>query len=96
MTTEDKVRSLIVEQMGVREKEVTPDAWFVDDLGVDSLDCVELVMAFEEEFGIEIPDEDVDRVCAQAKEKATHHYQDLTVKDAVAYIEQRLSAKAKK
>ena len=53
----DKVKSIIVEQLGVDEEEVTPDASFVDDLGADSLDTVELVMAFEEEFGIEIPDE---------------------------------------
>ena len=54
----DKVKSIIVEQLGVDEEEVTPDASFVDDLGADSLDVVELVMAFEEEFGVEIPDDD--------------------------------------
>ena len=57
MAVADKVKSIIVEQLGVDEEEVTPDASFVDDLGADSLDTVELVMAFEEEFGIEIPDD---------------------------------------
>ena len=70
----DKVKSIIVEQLGVDEEEVTPDASFVDDLGADSLDVVELVMAFEEEFGVEIPDDDA--------EKITH------VHEAIAYIEQ--------
>ena len=55
MAVADKVKSIIVEQLGVDEEEVTPDASFVDDLGADSLDTVELVMAFEEEFGIEYP-----------------------------------------
>jgi acyl carrier protein len=57
MAVAEKVKSIIVEQLGVDEEEVTPDASFVDDLGADSLDTVELVMAFEEEFGIEIPDD---------------------------------------
>ena len=61
MAVADKVKSIIVEQLGVDEEEVTPDASFVDDLGADSLDTVELVMAFEEEFGIEIPDEDAEK-----------------------------------
>jgi acyl carrier protein len=69
----DKVKSIIVEQLGVDEEEVTPDASFVDDLGADSLDTVELVMAFEEEFGIEIPDEDAEKI--------------TRVKEAVEYIE---------
>ena len=56
MSVEEKVKSIIVEQLGVDANEVTPEASFVDDLGADSLDTVELVMAFEEEFGIEIPD----------------------------------------
>ena len=60
MAVADKVKSIIVEQLGVDEEEVTADASFVDDLGADSLDTVELVMAFEEEFGIEIPDEDAE------------------------------------
>ena len=72
MAVADKVKSIIVEQLGVDEEEVTPDASFVDDLGADSLDTVELVMAFEEEFNIEIPDEDAEKIG--------------TVKDAVGYI----------
>ena len=62
MAVADKVKSIIVEQLGVDEEEVTPDASFVDDLGADSLDTVELVMAFEEEFGAEIPDEDAEKL----------------------------------
>jgi len=62
MAVADKVKSIIVEQLGVDEEEVTPDASFVDDLGADSLDTVELVMAFEEEFNIEIPDEDAEKI----------------------------------
>ena len=70
---EDKVKQIIVEQLGVDEGEVTANASFVDDLGADSLDTVELVMAFEEAFDIEIPDEDAEKIA--------------TVKDAVDYIE---------
>ena len=73
MAVADQVKKIIVEQLGVDEEEVTADASFVDDLGEDSLDTVELVMAFEEEFGIEIPDE--------AAEKITR------VKEAIEYIE---------
>ncbi len=62
MAVADQVKKIIVEQLGVDEEEVTPDASFVDDLGADSLDTVELVMAFEEEFGIEIPDEDAEMI----------------------------------
>jgi acyl carrier protein len=69
---EEKVKQIIVEQLGVDEAEVTPNASFVDDLGADSLDTVELVMAFEEAFDIEIPDEDAEKI--------------RTVQDAVAYI----------
>jgi len=70
---EEKVKQIIVEQLGVDEAEVTPTAHFVDDLGADSLDIVELVMAFEEAFEIEIPDEDAEKI--------------QTVKDAVDYIQ---------
>ncbi len=70
---EEKVKQIIVEQLGVEEGEVTQSASFVDDLGADSLDTVELVMAFEESFSIEIPDEDAEKI--------------KTVKDAVDYIE---------
>ena len=70
---EDKVKQIIVEQLGVDDGEVTPNASFVDDLGADSLDTVELVMAFEEAFDIEIPDEDAEKI--------------RTVKDATDYIE---------
>ena len=62
MAVADKVKEIIVEQLGVDEEEVTADASFVEDLGADSLDTVELVMAFEEEFDLEIPDEDAERM----------------------------------
>jgi len=71
--TLEKVKKIIVEQLGVDEEEVTAKASFVDDLGADSLDTVELVMAFEEEFDIEIPDEDAEKI--------------TTVQDAVTYID---------
>jgi acyl carrier protein len=61
MAVAERVKSIIVEQLGVDEDEVTLDASFTDDLGADSLDIVELVMAFEEEFGIEIPDEEAEK-----------------------------------
>jgi acyl carrier protein len=73
MAVSDQVKKIIVEQLGVDEEEVTPDASFVDDLGADSLDTVELVMAFEEEFSIEIPDEDAEKI--------------TRVKEAIEYIE---------
>jgi acyl carrier protein len=62
MALEDKVRDIIVEQLGVNAEQVTPEASFVEDLGADSLDTVELVMAFEEEFGAEIPDQDAEKL----------------------------------
>jgi acyl carrier protein len=73
MAVADQVKKIIVEQLGVDEDEVTPDASFVDDLGADSLDTVELVMAFEEEFSIEIPDEDAEKI--------------TRVKEAIEYID---------
>ena len=72
-SVDDKVKQIVVEQLGVDEAEVTPSASFVDDLGADSLDTVELVMAFEEAFDIEIPDEDAEKI--------------RTVKDAIDYID---------
>jgi acyl carrier protein len=62
MSVKDKVKSIIEEQLGVQSEEVTDGASFTDDLGADSLDIVELVMAFEEEFGLEIPDEDAEKI----------------------------------
>jgi acyl carrier protein len=62
MALEDKVKEIIVEQLGVNAEQVTPEASFIEDLGADSLDTVELVMAFEEEFGAEIPDEDAEKL----------------------------------
>jgi len=62
MALEDKVKELIVEQLGVNAEQVTPEASFIEDLGADSLDTVELVMAFEEEFSAEIPDEDAEKL----------------------------------
>ena len=72
MSVEDKVKSIIADQLGVDLEEVKPDASFTDDLGADSLDIVELVMAFEEEFDIEIPDEDAEKIGK--------------VQDAISYI----------
>ncbi|MFQ5663648.1 MAG: acyl carrier protein [Terriglobia bacterium] len=74
-TTREKVKQIIIEQLGVDEAEVTETASFVDDLGADSLDTVELVMAFEEAFNIEIPDEDAEKI--------------TSVKEAIEYIEQK-------
>jgi acyl carrier protein len=70
---QDKVKQIIVDQLSVEESEVTPNASFVDDLGADSLDRVELIMAFEEAFDIEIPDEHAEKIA--------------TVQDAIDYIE---------
>ena len=61
-TIEEKVKDIIVEQLGVNPEQVTPNASFIEDLGADSLDTVELVMAFEEEFGVEVPDEDAEKL----------------------------------
>ena len=73
---EERVMKIIVEQLGVKEEEVTSEASFVDDLGADSLDTVELVMALEEEFKIEIPDEDAEKI--------------TTVQQAIDYIDKHL------
>jgi acyl carrier protein len=62
MSVEQKVKEIVVQQLGVNEEQVTEDASFIEDLGADSLDQVELVMAFEEEFNIEIPDEDAEKI----------------------------------
>jgi acyl carrier protein len=74
---EERVRKIVVEQLGVKEEEVNLDASFVDDLGADSLDTVELVMALEEEFETEIPDEDAEKI--------------TTVKEAIDYINAHVS-----
>jgi len=71
----DKIKQIIAEQLGVKKEEVTDNAKFVDDLGADSLDTVELVMALEEEFGVEIPDEDAEKL--------------MTVGDALRYIDEK-------
>ena len=73
----DKVKEIIVEQLGVAETAITPDASFIDDLGADSLDIVELIMALEEEFDIEIPDSDAEKV--------------VTVGDVVEYIKDHVA-----
>ena len=67
MALEDKVKDIIVEQLGVNKDQVVPEASFIEDLGADSLDTVELVMAFEEEFGAEIPDEDAEKLTSVGK-----------------------------
>ena len=73
----DKIKTIVANQLGVDEAQVTEDASFIDDLGADSLDTVELIMAFEEEFDVEIPDEDAQNI--------------KTVKDVIADLEQALS-----
>ncbi len=76
VAVEERVKKIISEQLGLEEEEVTREASFVNDLGADSLDTVELVMAFEEEFGIEIPDEEAEKI--------------LTVQNAIDYIKERV------
>jgi acyl carrier protein len=73
----EKIKQIVSEQLGVDEGEVTPTASFVDDLGADSLDTVELVMAFEEAFEVEIPDEDAEKI--------------RTVQDAITYVEKKVA-----
>ena len=75
----DRIKSIIAEQSGVKPEEVTPEASFIDDLGADSLDTVELIMALEEEFGVEIPDEDAEKM--------------TSVGDAIRYIDSKLAKK---
>lgn len=75
-SVEERVKKIVAEQLGVDDEEVTPEASFVDDLGADSLDTVELVMAFEEEFGIEIPDDDAEKI--------------ITVQNSIDYIKERM------
>ena len=75
MAVEQKIKSIIAEQLGVKAEEVTPEASFIDDLGADSLDTVELIMALEEEFSVEIPDEDAEKM--------------TTVGDAIKYIAEK-------
>nr|WP_187694824.1 acyl carrier protein [Thermovenabulum gondwanense] len=72
----DRVKKIIADQLGMDEDDITPDASFIDDLGADSLDIVELIMAFEEEFDLEIPDEDAEKI--------------KTVQDVVDYIKNRI------
>src|SRR3989344_608404 len=79
MAVEEKIKAIIAEQLGVKPEEVTPGASFIDDLGADSLDTVELIMALEEEFNVEIPDEDAEKM--------------KTVGDAIRYIEGKASHK---
>jgi acyl carrier protein len=76
--TADRVKKIVVEHLGVEAEKVTDDASFIDDLGADSLDIVELVMAFEEEFGVEIPDDAAEKIA--------------TVNDAIAFINEKKAA----
>ncbi|MFA7677734.1 MAG: acyl carrier protein [Candidatus Omnitrophota bacterium] len=79
MSVDEKVKDIISEQLGVKKEEIKPESSFIDDLGADSLDTVEVVMALEEEFGIEIPDEDAEKI--------------TTVGEAVKYIEDKINKK---
>ena len=78
MGLEDRVSAIIVEQLGVTKEELAPKASFIDDLGADSLDIVELVMAMEEEFDIEIPDDDAEKI--------------QTIKDVISYVKAKIEA----
>ncbi len=77
MSIAEEVKKIIMEQLGVDEEEIKPDAKFVEDLGADSLDTVELVMAMEEKFGIDIPDSDAEKI--------------VTVQDAIDYVESHIN-----
>ena len=78
MAVEDRIKALIVDQLGVSGDEVVPEASFIDDLGADSLDIVELVMAMEEAFDVEIPDDDAEKI--------------QTIGDAISYLKEKLAA----
>ena len=80
MSVAEKVKDIVVEQLGVNRDEITPEASFIDDLGADSLDTVELIMALEEEFNIEIPDEDAEKMA--------------TVGDAIKYIQEKAGSES--
>jgi acyl carrier protein len=80
MSVDEKVKDIISEQLGVKKEEIKPESSFIDDLGADSLDTVEVVMALEEEFGIEIPDEDAEKI--------------TTVGEAAKYIEDKITKKS--
>ncbi len=77
LSVEERVKKIVIEQLGAKEDKVTKDASFVDDLGADSLDTVELVMAFEEEFDLEIPDEEAEKI--------------TTIQQAITYIDSHMS-----
>ncbi len=77
MAVDDKIREIVVDQLGVSAEEVVPEATFIDDLGADSLDIVELVMAIEEEFGLEIADDDAEKI--------------QSIQDAITYVDERTS-----
>ncbi len=78
MGLEDRVSAIVVDQLGVTKEELAPEASFIDDLGADSLDIVELVMAMEEEFDIEIPDDDAEKI--------------QTIKDVISYVKGKIEA----
>ncbi len=78
MSVEDRIKGLIVDQLGVSGDEIVPEASFIDDLGADSLDIVELVMAMEEAFDVEIPDDDAEKI--------------QTIGDAISYLKEKLAA----
>jgi acyl carrier protein len=78
MGLEDRVSAIVVEQLGVSKEELAPEASFIDDLGADSLDIVELVMAMEEEFDIEIPDDDAEKI--------------QTIEDVITYVKAKIEA----
>jgi len=81
MSVEEKVKDIISEQLGVKKEEIKPESSFIDDLGADSLDTVEVVMALEEEFGIEIPDEDAEKI--------------TTVGESIKYIDEKMNKQEK-